>query len=62
MECSELRKLDASVVEERCGRNENGIGPLATYRFEGSVDLGTRVSLEDLGLESYVARRRLYFS
>jgi hypothetical protein len=44
VECSELRKLDASAVEERRGRNENGIGPLATYRFEGGIDLGTGVS------------------
>ena len=27
------------------GRDENGIGPLATYRFEGGIDLGTGVSL-----------------
>jgi hypothetical protein len=57
-----LSQLDTSAVQERGGRDENGIGPLAIDRFECSIDLLAGIGIVDLDSQRHGARRSLHFS
>lgn len=51
-----LGQLDAPTIKERSGRNEDGIGSLATHCFEGGCYLGA----VDLDYQPHGARSRIY--
>src|SRR5262249_57239207 len=50
-----MGQLDTPAVQKRRGPDEDGIGPLATHRFEGSIDLGAAIGVEDLELQPHRA-------
>jgi hypothetical protein len=50
VERSQLGQLDTPDVQERGGRDEEGIGPLAPHTFEGGIDLKAGVRVENLDL------------
>ena len=50
-----MRQLHAPAVEKRARPHEDSIGPFAAHRRKGSIDLGARIGLEDLNLQSHGA-------
>jgi hypothetical protein len=48
----ERRKLDPSADEERIGRDEQGVGPVAHEGGEGRLDFAAGAGVEDLNLQS----------
>jgi len=50
-------------ADEKCVlADEHGIGPLASKRREGGVNLATRAGVEDLKLQSHGAARRFHLA
>jgi hypothetical protein len=58
MERRQLGQLEAPAIEERGGRDEQGIGPLTAHRFKSSLDLSARVGVVDLNLQPGGTSRR----
>ena len=52
-----MGQLDTPAVQKRGDPHKDGIGPLATHGFEGGIDLGAGVGVEDLDLQPYGAER-----
>src|SRR5262245_43320414 len=58
----ERHKLDGPPSEERVGRDQESVGPVAPKRGEGRLDLGTGGGLEERKLQSEGACRSPYLS
>jgi hypothetical protein len=50
-----MGQLDTPAVQKRRRPDKEGIGSLATHRFEGGIDLGAGVGVEHLDLQPHVA-------
>jgi hypothetical protein len=62
MECSPLRQLHQSDVQEWGGPDEQGIEVLTPNTFEGGIDFMAGVGIENLDLQAHAASGSLQIS
>ena len=58
----QVDQLDAPAVEEGVAGDEEGVGPLARKRCEGSIDLAAGAGVEDVDLQPHGASGRFHVS
>jgi hypothetical protein len=56
----QLSQLDAPTVQKHGGADNDCIGGIATHCLEGRIDLGTRVRIVNLDLQSHCASGSVY--
>ena len=49
----QLSQLNLPTIQKRSAPDNDRIGLLATYRFEGGIDLGASVGVVDLDLQPH---------
>jgi len=57
----QLSQLDAPTVQKRGSAGKDCIGAITTHRLEGCIDLGARVCIVNLDLQSHCASGSVYF-
>ena len=60
--CRQLHKLDAPSIKERCGRDEERVGPVALERRKCGIDLAASIGGGHLNLQTNGAGDHLHFS